>query len=134
MKSEPLSEEALAAIEAREQAATPGPWKGDPEPYAIYIYGADSSPVADTMVPGKYSDDPREKPNFEDGERGGVDAVLRLRGVGASRDRPKGSLVNNYKFMIHAREDVRVLCAEVRRLNALIDELLKSRGPHTKTT
>jgi len=106
------SDERLDAIRLREQAATPGPWTGDPEPYAVYIYGADRSPVADTTVPGKYGDG-SPAPDFADGARGGVDAVLRLRGVGASKDRPEGSLEANYAFMIHARDDVRWLLEQL---------------------
>lgn len=112
-----LSDAELAAISERADAATPGPWTGDPEPYAIYIYGADGSPVADTTVPGKYGDgDPR--PDAEDGSRAGVDAVLRLRGVGASERRAPGSLEANYRFMIHAREDVPRLLAMIAALKA----------------
>jgi hypothetical protein len=102
------SDDRINAIKLREQAATPGPWTGDPEPYAIYIYGADRSPVADAHVPGCYGDG-TPAPDFDDGARGGVDAVLRLRGVGASKNRPEGSLEANYAFMINARDDVRWL-------------------------
>ena len=109
----------LFEIRQRERVATPGPWTGDPEPFAIYIYGADGSMVADTTVPGKYGDGDPE-PSFEDGARGGVDAVLRLRGVSASKYRPEGSLEANYAFMIHAREDVRWL---LDQLEAVLDDL-----------
>ena len=118
---ETLTDDELRAIAEREAAATAGPWSGDPEPFAIYIYGADGGMVADTHVPGKYG----EAPSFEDGERGGVDAVLRLRGVGASKSRPAGSLRANYRFMVHAREDVSRLLATVEELKA---ELAKLRG------
>lgn len=123
-----MTPERLAEIEARERAATPGPWKGDPEPHAIYIYGADGDMVADTDVPGKYNAEPdnmRTEPDFEDGQRGGVDALLRLRGVGASIKRPRGSLEANYRFMIHARQDVPDLCAELR---ATQDKLTAARA------
>ena len=115
------SDERLAAIRERESKATPGPWTGDPEPFAIYIYGADGSMVADTNVPGKYGDpDDRAQPNFEDGERGGIDAVLRLRGVSATKHRPEGSMEANYAFMIHARDDVRWLLGELTTAQAVL--------------
>jgi hypothetical protein len=120
-----MTSDELSEIEEREQGATPGPWSGDPEPYAIYIYGADKSPVADTHVPGKYDGSKFPAPDFDDGERGGVDAVLRLRGVGASKHRKRGSLENNYRFMIHARSDIPSMTKEIRECWKKIAELEK---------
>jgi hypothetical protein len=72
----------------------------------------------------------RPEPDFEDGQRGGVDALLRLRGVGASIHRPQGSLEANYRFMIHARQDVKDLCAELRTERRRVESLSAERAEH----
>lgn len=97
-----MTDDELKAIRARANAATPGPWTGDPEPYNEYIFGADSGMVADTDV--------NEKP----------DAVIRIRGAGEQRWRPEGQRDANYHFILHAREDIPALLTEVDRLRKVL--------------
>ena len=94
----------LDAIEARCNAATPGPWAACP--YGIYIFAADGSMIADD---GHNEDDPA----FE-----GKNMVCQIRGAGAinSGHRKRRSQADNIDFIAHARTDVPALIACIREL------------------
>lgn len=85
----------LAAIEARLEKATPGPWHVDK--HSAYIWSARDEMVADSDCIGRLP------------ER----AVVRIRGVGASLP-----IEDNMQFIAHAREDIPWLVAECTRLRS----------------
>lgn len=98
----PLSDEELAAIEARAASATPGPWKSeldifDPEGQAIVACFSDEG----INVLGMLETDERAPTGPLD------DAWERAR---ASQE------MKDATFCAHAREDIPRLLAEIRRL------------------
>lgn len=90
----------LDEIEARALAATPGPWSVCP--MDMYIFGGDGHMVA--------SNCPTED-------------AWQVRGFGAEKagQRPEGSQDANAAFIASAREDIPQLIAEVRRLQAQLN-------------
>jgi hypothetical protein len=89
----------LSAIEARVNAATPGPWTVDQ--MDMYIHAADGFMVASNCP---------------------VNEGWQVRGAGAesSGKRPAGSQDANAAFIAAARSDVPTLIAEVRRLRGKV--------------
>jgi hypothetical protein len=51
--------------------------------------------------------------------------VLRLRGVGASKRRSPGSLEANYRFIVHARQDIPDLLAALDEITQERDAALQ---------
>ncbi len=112
-----MNDEQLAAIEARTAAATPGPWiaVNDPELAGPYVWrtgypyaDANDKPLSWGGVAEVANDDPREHSvafvNLSDGNPdwyGGPEQDFRTA-----------------QFIAHARTDVELLLAEVRRLRA----------------
>lgn len=83
----------LAAIEARANAATPGPWQRDER----YVVGGEDIP----------------------GSRPGGEVIAQAQPtLSAWREYELSQRVANAEFIAHAREDVPALVAEVRRLRA----------------
>jgi hypothetical protein len=89
----PLGDAKFGEIEAREKAATPGPWKLDRN-FHCYIWGPQMQMVADDGMD-------------EEG------TLTRMRGVGANLP-----LKDNGEFIAHARTDIPALLQEIRRLTA----------------
>jgi hypothetical protein len=94
----------LDAIEDRAAKATPGPWATDL--YALFVLAqkVPGGMICDLGV--RFKDEPQPP--------GAVD-VVRIRGFGASL--PQAA---NMEFVANARSDIPALCAEVRRLRALL--------------
>jgi len=90
-----LDDKRLAEIEARCNAATPGPWKGDcRDGFVKYaVYGSDGTLVLRV-----------DHKNYESGFIGECS-------------------VEDESFVLHAPTDVPALVAEVRRLRVELDEL-----------
>lgn len=116
-----MTEEELKAIEARVQAATPGPWYAihtDDEAFQTATYvGLD--PRGTLVGPREYSDGTRHKKRIMEGgvsyERVVAITCLQM---------PLLTLLDeseeNTRFVAHAREDIPALIAEIRRLNGLL--------------
>lgn len=90
-----MTDEELAAIEARANAATPGPWRdeGPDERRPRYPHDAIVGPAEDCGIPAM---------------------IAKARGFYHSAEVETA----NSQFIAHAREDVPALVAEVRRLRA----------------
>ena len=92
----------LEAIEARVNAATPGPWKADIGKIEDW----------DIVVWGPIKEDPDDKPRPEF-----------ISNIGADRPSPGDTIcfdgeANNARFIAAAREDVPALIAKVKELEA----------------
>lgn len=108
----PPTEQQLDEIAAREQAATPGPWGFyDGETYA------DVAADLEQTGPGSYSY--REKVARLEDENYWDDQAHEDH----DEERAPEQMAANAAFIAHAREDVRVLLAEVRALRSERDEL-----------
>lgn len=98
-----MTEERLAEIEAREQAATGGPWQH--RPHGHYddwglIRAADGMPVASANLLARHPEaHPRPDPR-------------------TGRVPEPEEIQRNGQFLAHARQDVPDLVEEVRRLRA----------------
>jgi len=88
-----VTESELSTIEARANAATPGPWRPCPE--SLYVFAADGHLVCE----------------------------MRGAGAETSGQRTDGSYEKNAEFIGHARYDVLALVEEVRRLQSELEKL-----------
>ena len=99
MSRSDLTDEALAAINARAEAATPGPWR---------------APKRERLEPVVF---------FASGDAADV-----IQGVaGNSPGKHIGLSPEDAEFIAHSREDVPALVAEVRRLRRLLKTTTKER-------
>ncbi len=92
-----MNEQELKEIEARAEAATPGPWKGD----------RNDGTIKYLMLGGKDGQAEVLRVDHKNGHYGFF----------MSDDIPYLESQANEEFVKHARQDVPALCAEVRRLN-----------------
>ena len=97
----PSSELDLAAIEAREKAATPGPWSADPTGSVCADVDLRSDARGETILP----------------------QVGPMEVAECYRSESPGERGNNAEFIAHARTDVPSLLAKVAELQGRVDEL-----------
>lgn len=107
---EPLTDDALAAIEERASAATPGRWyvRQLDDDHAMGLVAV--STVPDTGLGERW-------PEFEHSELVAATLVQHPRYVDGADERWD----ENAHFIAHARDDVPRLVAEIRRLRQLLD-------------
>ncbi|MFE1205681.1 hypothetical protein ACFW5V_28755 [Streptomyces sp. NPDC058762] len=111
MTSQPLTEQQLAAIQARADAATPGPW-------GTY-----------RGLNARYTVQARPRTTRNGMENDGDIATL-------PTDRTDADSYANARFLAHAREDVPALLAEIQRLtterDAFADRVAELERPATE--
>lgn len=108
MSPEPLD---LDAIEARANAATPGPW----EPVAEEVVDPDDPAFAHFMHHVQVTNDADH------------DDAGEMIWYFADRSERRTDFQPNVVFVAHAREDVPALCAELRAARVLVDRLQTQR-------